>query len=133
MIKLPHSHLINELHRKQPYTLIAVLALIWYASWSYLNHALSTDLENLRTELSLEIELISDRATGNAQILSNIWGVTLAGELRAQQAVLCTVKKESAKRTLRRSLEQLQKQHFEATGHYYRLDESCKMSSSNSV
>ena len=128
-MKIPTDSLINELHKTQPYTLIVVLALVWYASWSYLNHALFTDLDNLRIEMTHEIQLVSDRSIGNAEVLANIWGITLAAEIRAQQAVLCNATNGADRKTLRRSLDQLQEEHFRVTGRYYRLDSACGLAS----
>ncbi len=126
-MRIPADNLIKELHKTQPYTLIVVLALVWYTSWSYLNHALFIDLENLRAEMSHDIQLVSERSVGNAEMLSNIWGITLAAEIRAQQRVLCNVDKREDRKTLRRSLDLLQEEHFRATGRYYRLDSACEM------
>ncbi len=131
-MKIPANSLIKELHKTQPYTLLVVLALVWYASWSYLNHALLADLDNLRTEMSHEIQLISDRSVGNAEMLSNIWGITLAAEIRAQQMVLCNMTKREDRKTLRRSLDLLQEEHFRATGRYYHLEPECRLAASKS-
>ncbi len=128
-MKIPTDNLVNELHKTQPYTLIVVLALVWYASWSYLNHALFTDLDNLRIEMSHEIQLVSERSVGNAEMLDNIWGMTLAAEIRAQQMVICNITNPEDKKTLRRSLDLLQEEHFKVMGRYYRLDSECGMAS----
>ncbi len=129
-MKIPTHALISELHRTQPYTLIVVMALVWYASWSYLNHAMLADLTTLRTEMAHEIQMVSDRSIGNAELLDKIWGITLAAEIRAQQAVLCNVTKGVDRKTLRRSLDLLQEEHFRVTGRYYRLEPTCGLVSS---
>lgn len=108
--------LVNELHRSHPYTLITLLVLLGYAIWSFNSHATSTEVTLMRYAFEHQLAELQRNVDEQRQALNAVHALTLAGEIREQQHLVCAATDAAAKYGLQRYVDALQDRYTSLTG-----------------
>lgn len=113
MITTAVEQLVIEL-KTMPYTMLVMIALLGYAGYSYLNHASAGDIQK-----------IAEKVDKNTESINQVLILQLSESLRNLQRQRCATDDRDARRTLSRTIDDLQSNYRRLTGERFPL-QSCE-------
>lgn len=109
MIGTAVEQMVNEM-RAFPFTMIIILALVGYAVYASQNHARAEDIQQL-----------SQQVAKNTSTANKILKLQIAQSLRSLHEQRCKSEDRDTRRTLARTIEELQDDYKELDGARYPL------------
>lgn len=109
MIGSVTEQIVGEM-RSHPFTLLVVLALLAFAVYAHENHASGSEIKN-----------ISEQVGDNTKKIDKVLQLAIAESLRNLRIQLCEAEDHEAKRTLQKTIDDLQTEYRTITGERYPL------------